>query len=54
MQDQWRRKESDAERALVPQLVAVDRVPFTRFMMPVAPDDAAANMLRIDDDSGLL
>jgi hypothetical protein len=37
---------------MVPQLVAVDLVLFTRFMVPSADDDAAANMLRIHDDSG--
>ena len=53
-QDQWRRKESDAEWAVIPQLAPVDHVPLTEFMMPGAPDNAAANTLRIDDDSGLL
>jgi hypothetical protein len=49
-QDQWRRKELDAERAVVPQLVTDDHVLFTKFMMPAASDDAAAVMLRIHDD----
>jgi len=47
--DQWRRKESDAERAVVPQLAPDDHVPFTKIMMPAAPDDGAAIMLQIHD-----
>ena len=49
-QDQWRNKESDAERAVVPQLVTVDHVLFTKIMMPAASDDPAAVMLQIHDD----
>ena len=49
-QDQWRTKELDAERAVVPQLVPVDHVLFTKIMMPAASDNAAAVMLRNHDD----
>jgi hypothetical protein len=49
-QDQWRRKELDAERAVVPQLVTDDHVLFTKIMMPAASDNAAAVTLRIHDD----
>ena len=49
-QDQWRRTESDAERAVVPQLVTVDHVLFTKIMMPAASDNAAAVMLQNHDD----
>ena len=49
-QDQWRRKELDAERAVVPQLVTDDHVLFTKIMMAAASDNAAAVMLRNHDD----
>jgi len=48
-QDQWRRKDPDAERAVVPQLAPADHVPFTKIIMPAAPDDGAAIMLQIHD-----
>ena len=49
-QDQWRRKELDAERAVASQLVTDDHVLFTKIMMPAASDNAAAVTLRIHDD----
>jgi hypothetical protein len=45
-----RRKESDAERAVVSQLVTADHVLVTKIMMPAASDNAAAVMLRNHDD----
>jgi hypothetical protein len=50
-QDQWRRKESDAEPGVASQLVTADHVLFTRIIMTAASDNAAAVMLRIHDDS---
>src|SRR5688500_12639099 len=47
-----RRKESDAERIVVLELGADRHVLFTRFIVTWAPDGAAANRLRIHDDSG--
>ena len=47
------KKGVDAERAVVPQLVTVDHILFTRFIMPATSDDAAAVMLRIYDDSAV-
>jgi len=35
---------------VVPQLVTVDHVLFTKIMMPAASDDPAAVMLQIHDD----
>ena len=52
-QDQWRRKELDAERAVVPQLVTDGHVLFTKIMMPAASDDTAAVTLQIHDDSAV-
>src|SRR5204863_8164371 len=43
-------QKSNTTRVMVPELVAVDHVLFTRFMVTSTPDDGAAITLRIDDD----